>query len=59
MFTPPPIQASIFHSSSQDALTLQLLRLVFSGGLALLWLHIPGKGMEKTKNKRLLCAYVG
>lgn len=48
-FAPPPIQASIFHSSSQDALTLRLLRLVFSGGLSLLWLHIPGKGKEKTK----------
>lgn len=35
-FTPPPTQASISHSSSQDALTLRLVRLVFTDSVSLL-----------------------
>lgn len=46
-FTPPPTQASISHSSSQDALTLRLLWLVFTGSMSLLWLHIPAQNLEK------------
>lgn len=53
-FTPPPTQASISHSSSQDALTLRLLRLVFTGCVSLLWLHIPARRLGK-QHKSLLC----
>lgn len=50
-FTPPPTQASISHSSSQDALTLRLLRLVFTGFVSFLWLHIPARRLGNGNKK--------